>query len=160
MTCQQASREQKRWLQSIWSILDVMANGLFEGGWHLPHCVDGLPGGVFRLAIQILYAPSACRIWPWAYVLASPVTRPKASSTLPPRFLAVPLKRFSSIVTLQRLITYHSIVDAKPAVQRCRSKFPCPMATEHCFKRSSTGGVEARRTIDQAPRTKPGNHPE
>jgi hypothetical protein len=28
----------------------------FQGGGHLPHCVDGLPGGVFGLAIQILYA--------------------------------------------------------------------------------------------------------
>ena len=33
-----------------------MANGVFQGGGHLPHCVDGLPGGVFCLAIQILYA--------------------------------------------------------------------------------------------------------
>src|SRR5271165_4338072 len=46
--------------------------------------------------------PSACCIWPRTGVLASPVARPKASSTFPPRFLAVPLKRFSSIVMLQR----------------------------------------------------------
>jgi hypothetical protein len=29
---------------------------MVQGGGHLPHCVDSLPGGVFGLAIQILYA--------------------------------------------------------------------------------------------------------
>ena len=36
--------------------MDVVANSVFQGSGHLPHCVDSLPGGVFGLAIQILYA--------------------------------------------------------------------------------------------------------
>src|SRR6202040_630754 len=91
--------------------------------------------------------PSACGIWPRTCVLASPVARPKTSSTFPPRFLAVPLNRFSSMVMLQQ---FGYIRLSRWTLQRCRARFYAHGDQALLSNRSSTVEVDGLFTEHHA----------